>query len=198
MAGKLDGKRIAFLMTDGFEQIEHTEPWKAVKQAGGTPVLVSDKSDEVQGFNGWETADTFKVDASIEEAKVSEFDGLLLPGGVINGDLLRQCEPAVRFVREMFQAGKPIGAICHGPWALVEADVVRGLTLTSYPTLQTDIRNAGGTWVDDECRTSAGVVTSRKPDDLPTFCTKIVEEFCEGDHSNRRSSLLTGTANVGG
>jgi protease I len=177
MANELQGRRIAFLATDGVEQVELTEPWKAVKTAGAQPQLISIKSGKIQGVNGMEKGDTFPVDRPIAEARADEYDALVLPGGVANPDKLRVNQDAVRFVRSFFQAGKPVGAICHGPWMLVEAGALRGRTVTSWPSLQTDIRNAGGTWVDKEVQIDNGLVTSRKPDDLPAFNRKIVEEF---------------------
>jgi protease I len=180
--GKLDGKKIAFLATDGVEQIELTEPWKAVEEEGGQPQLVSLEDGEIQGFEHLDKADTFKVDATVKDADASGYDGLVLPGGVANPDVLRADDDAVAFVRAFVEAGKPVGAICHGPWTLVEAGVVDGLTLTSWPSLKTDIRNAGGNWVDEEVHVDRGLTTSRNPDDLPAFCEKIVEEFCEGRH----------------
>ncbi len=185
MAGKLQGKRVAFLATDGVEQVELTEPWKAVEQEDGTPVLVSVKDGEIQGVNHLDKADLFDVDALVSDTDASEYDGLVLPGGVANPDFLRTHEDAVSFVRAFFEAGKPVAAICHGPWTLVEADVVRGRTVTSWPSLRTDIRNAGGTWVDEEVHVDNGLVSSRKPDDLPAFCRKLVEEICEGRHEEQ-------------
>jgi len=189
VADKLQGKRVAFLATDMVEQVELTEPWKAVEQAGGTPELISLEEGEIQGFNHYDKGDTFKVDKTVEEASASDYDALVLPGGVGNPDTLRGDENAVAFVREFFEQAKPVGAICHGPWMLVEAGVVRGRKVTSWPTLQTDIRNAGGEWVDDEVVVDQGLVTSRKPDDLPAFNDKIVEEFCEGKHAEQASSV---------
>ena len=189
MADKLQGKRVAFLATDMVEQVELTEPWKAVEQAGGTPELISLEEGEIQGFNHYDKGDTFKVDKTVEEASASDYDALVLPGGVGNPDTLRGDENAVAFVREFFEQAKPVGAICHGPWMLVEAGVVRGRKVTSWPTLQTDIRNAGGEWVDEEVVVDQGLVSSRNPDDLPAFCDKIVEEFCEGEHSGQRESV---------
>ncbi len=188
MADKLQGKRVAFLATDMVEQVELTEPWKAVEQAGGTPELISLEEGEIQGFNHYDKGDTFKVDKTVEEASASDYDALVLPGGVGNPDTLRGDENAVAFVREFFEQAKPVGAICHGPWMLVEAGVVRGRKVTSWPTLQTDIRNAGGEWVDEEVVVDQGLVTSRKPDDLPAFNDKIVEEFCEGKHAEQAAS----------
>ena len=180
--GKLDGKKIAFLATDGVEQVELTEPWKAVEREGAEPKLVSLEEGKIQGFEHLDKADQFDVDLAVKGADASDFDGLVLPGGVANPDFLRSDDAAVAFVRAFFEAGKPVGAICHGPWTLVEAGVVDGLTLTSWPSLKTDIRNAGGEWVDEEVHVDRGLTTSRNPDDLPAFCHKIVEEFCEGRH----------------
>src|SRR3954447_7296811 len=183
MADELKGKKIAFLAAEGVEQVELTEPWKAVEQAGGSPELISVDDGEVQAFNHLDKADTFKVDKVAKDADASDYDGLVLPGGVANPDFLRTDEDAVRFVRGFFEQAKPVGVICHGPWTLVEADVVKGRTLTSWPSLRTDLRNAGANWVDEEVVVDEGLVSSRKPDDLPAFCAKIVEEFAEGKHS---------------
>jgi protease I len=188
VADKLQGKRVAFLATDMFEQVELTEPWKAVKDEGGTPELVSLEEGEIQGFNHYDKADTFKVDRTVEEARADDYDALVIPGGVGNPDTMRLDENAVQLVRDFFEQGKPVGVICHGPWMLVEAGVVRGRKVTSWPSLQTDIRNAGGDWVDQEVVVDEGLVTSRKPDDLPAFNEKIVEEFCEGRHERQAAS----------
>jgi protease I len=188
----LDGKRIAFVATDGVEQVELTEPWHAVEEAGGRPELVSLHPGEIQGFRHLDKADTFQVDKTAAEADVADYDGLVLPGGVANPDFLRTDEDVVGFIRGFFEEGKPVAAICHGPWTLVEADVVRGRTLTSWPSLQTDIRNAGGEWVDEEVCVDGGLVTSRKPDDLPAFCSKLVEEFAEGRHERQTESITNG------
>ena len=185
MADKLSGKKVAFLATHGVEQVELTEPWKSVEQEGGQPELLSLESGEIEGFEHLDKGDTFKVDKPVADADQSDYDGLVLPGGVANPDFLRADEQAVRFVRSFFEAGKPVAAICHGPWTLVEADVVNGRTLTSWPSLKTDIRNAGGTWVDEEVHVDSGLVTSRNPDDLPAFCDKLVEEICEGRHEEQ-------------
>jgi protease I len=182
VANKLQGKRVAFLATDMVEQVELTEPWKAVKDEGARPELVSLQEGEIQAFNHYDKADTFKVDRTVEEARPEDYDGLVIPGGVGNPDEMRMDENAVAFVRRFFEQGKPVGVICHGPWMLVEAGVVRGRQVTSWPSLQTDIRNAGGDWVDQEVVVDQGLVTSRKPDDLPAFTRKIVEEFAEGRH----------------
>jgi protease I len=189
MAEDLKGKKIAFLAAEGVEQVELTEPWKAVEQAGGSPELVSVEEGEVQAFNHLDKADTFPVDKAAKDADASDYDGLVLPGGVANPDFLRTDEDAVRFVRSFFEQGKPVGVICHGPWTLVEADVVRGRTLTSWPSLQTDLRNAGATWVDEEVHVDQGLVSSRNPDDLPAFCAKLVEELAEGEHAEQRRSV---------
>jgi len=190
MADELKGKKVAFLAADMFEEVELTEPWKALEQAGAELELVSLKDGEVQGFNHYDKAGSFKVDKSVEEASANDYDGLVLPGGVGNPDNLRQDENAVKFVRDFFEQGKPVGAICHAPWTLVEAAVVRGRTLTSFPSLQTDIRNAGGNWVDEEVVVDSGLVTSRKPDDIPAFNSKIVEEFAEGIHDRQRAATV--------
>ena len=185
MADKLQGKRVAFLATDMVEQVELTEPWKAVQDEGATPELVSLEDGEIQGFNHYDKADTFKVDRTVEEASADDYDALVIPGGVGNPDTMRMDENAVEFARQFFEQGKPVGAICHGPWMLVEAGVVRDRTVTSWPSLRTDIRNAGGKWVDQEVVVEDGLVTSRKPDDLPAFNAKIVEEFAEGRHAKQ-------------
>src|SRR3954452_6385377 len=189
MADELKGKKVAFLAAEGVEQVELTEPWKAVEQAGGTPDLVSIEDGEVQAFNHLDKGDTFKVDKPAKDADASDYDGLVLPGGVANPDFLRMDEDAVSFVRAFFEQAKPVGVICHGPWTLVEADVVKGRTLTSWPSLQTDLRNAGATWVDEEVHVDEGLTSSRNPDDLPAFCAKIVEEFAEGKHAGQASSV---------
>src|SRR5690348_10000136 len=183
MAEELKGKKIAFLAAEGVEQVELTEPWKAVEQAGGSPELISVEDGEVQAFNHLDKADTFTVDKTAKDADASDYDGLVLPGGVANPDFLRSDEDAVRFVRGFFEQAKPVGVICHGPWTLVEADVVKGRTLTSWPSLRTDLRNAGAKWVDEEVVVDEGLVSSRNPDDLPAFNAKIVEEFAEGRHA---------------
>ncbi len=188
MAGKLDGRTIAFLATEGVEQVELTEPWKAVEDAGGRPELISLEEGEVQAFNHLDKGDTFRADRAVADADASAYDGLVLPGGVANPDFLRADENAVAFVRAFFDQAKPVAAICHGPWTLVEADVLRGRTITSWPSVKTDIRNAGATWVDEEVHVDQGLVSSRKPDDLPAFCAKLVEEFCEGKHEGQRAS----------
>jgi len=185
MPNRLEGRRVAFVATDGVEQVELTEPWKAVEQEGGRPELVSLESGEIQGFEHLDKGQTFAVDRTAADADADDYDGLVLPGGVANPDFLRADQDAVKLVRAFLEAGKPVAAICHGPWTLVEADVVRGRTLTSWPSLKTDIGNAGGEWVDEEVHVDAGLVTSRKPDDLPAFCDKLVEEICEGRHDEQ-------------
>ena len=179
---ELPNKTIAILATDGFEQIELTEPRKALEAAGAKTHIVSLKSGKIQGFNHFEKADEFAVDKVVASAKAEVYDGLVLPGGVHNPDALRVDEDAIYFIRSFFEQHKPVAAICHGPWTLVEADVVQGRTLTSWPSIKTDILNAGGNWVDEEVQVDQGLVTSRKPDDLEAFCAKMIEEFAEGQH----------------
>jgi protease I len=188
---ELQGKKIAFIAADMVEEVELTEPWKAVKEADGSPELLSIESGEIQAFNHYDKSKKYKVDKVISSARVDDYDGLVLPGGVGNPDTVRQDENAVEFVRSFFEAGKPVAAICHAPWLLVEADVVRGRTVTSYPSLKTDIRNAGGKWVDQEVVVELGLVTSRKPDDLPAFCEKLIEEFSEGVHAGQRDKTVS-------
>ncbi|MCW2904390.1 MAG: protease [Streptosporangiaceae bacterium] len=180
MSTELQGKTVAFLVApEGIEQVELTAPWRAVEEAGGTPRLISTESGRVQAFNHLEKADTFPVDSTVDVSDVADFDGLVLPGGVANPDYLRLRPAAVAFAKGFFDAGKPVSAICHAPWLLIEADVVRGRTMTSWPSLRTDLRNAGANWVDEEVRVCTGgpntLVTSRKPDDLKAFCQRTVE-----------------------
>ncbi len=177
----LTGTTVAFLATDGFEDSELTAPWSAVTEHGAQAVLVSPKDGSITGKNGHEQP----VDEAVAAADAGRFDALVLPGGVANGDKVRMSEDAVRFVRSFFEQHKPVGVICHGGWVLTDADVVRGRTLTSYPSLKTDLRNAGATWVDEEVVVDAGLVSSRTPDDLPAFCAKLVEEIGEGPHEGQ-------------
>jgi protease I len=187
MAKSLNGKRIAFLLTDGVEQVELTEPRKALDQAGARTEIVSPKRGEIQGMNHHEKGDKFKVDVALNSADPNNYDALVLPGGVANPDELRTHPEAVEFVRSFFESRKPVAAICHGPWMLVEADVLRGRTVTSWPSLKTDIRNAGGNWVDREVVQDGQLTTSRKPADLPAFNKKILESFA-GAHQEQMSS----------
>jgi protease I len=196
VANELRGRTVAFLATDGVEQVELTAPWDAVRAAGAETHLIALQSGTIQGMNNdTEKGDTFSVDRVVSEADAADYDALVLPGGIGYPDKLRTDADAVRFVKAFFLAGKPVGSICHGPWTIIEADMVRGRTLTSWPSLQTDIRNAGGEWVDKEVQTDNGLVTSRNPDDLPAFCKKIVEEFAEGRHESQAqlSSAEAGT-----
>jgi protease I len=183
MSEQLSGKKVAFLVAqEGVEEVELTEPWKAVEQAGGEPVLIAPESGEVQAFEHLDKTKTYPVDTTLAAADPDDYDGVVLPGGVANPDQLRTEPDAIEFLRRFFASGKPVGVICHGPWTLVEADLVRDRTITSWPSLQTDIRNAGGNWVDEEVVVDEGLVSSRKPDDLPAFCAKLVEELAEGKH----------------
>src|SRR3954470_17750774 len=192
--GKLDGKKVAFLFTDGVEQVELDKPAEAVREAGADVDYISLEDGEIQAFNHLDHGDKIKVGKKVADVSADDYDGLVLPGGVANPDFLRGDENAVSFVRSFVEQAKPIGSICHGPWTLVEADVVKGRTLTSWPTLQTDIRNAGGNWVDEEVHVDEGLVTSRNPDDIPAFSEKIVEEFCEGEHADMAASASGASA----
>ncbi|QDT09264.1 type 1 glutamine amidotransferase domain-containing protein [Planctomycetes bacterium K23_9] len=185
MSKRLNNKKIAFLATDGFEQVELTKPWDAIQAAGATVELVSLKRGQIQGVHHDEKGEMFDVDKTVDTVSASDYDGLVLPGGVFNPDALRVNETAVDFVRDFFKQHKPVAAVCHGPWLLVEADVVQGRRVTSWPSVRTDLINAGAQWVDEECVCDEGLVTSRNPDDLPAFCEKAVEEFAEGKHSQQ-------------
>src|SRR3954471_14841050 len=188
--GKLDDKKIAVLFTDGVEQGELEKPVEGLKDEGADVTYLTLEPGEVQLFNHLDHGDKIEVENAVKDADASDYEALLLPGGVANPDFLRADDDAVSFVRSFVEQAKPIGSICHGPWTLVEADVVKGRTLTSWPSLQTDIRNAGGNWVDEEVHVDAGLVTSRKPDDLDAFCDKIVEEFGEGVHAEQREATV--------
>jgi protease I len=181
VANELQGKKIAFLATDGVEQVELAEPWKTVENEGGEPELLSIQGGKIQGFDHLDQGEMFPVDKHVSQADVDDYDGLVLPGGVANPDFLRMDEDAVRFVKSFFESGKPIGVICHGPWTLVEAGAVKGRTVTSWPSLRTDIQNAGGKWVDEEVVVDGNLISSRKPDDLPGFCGAIVAAFGDGE-----------------
>jgi protease I len=183
MANELSGKRVAVVATDGFEQVELTEPVKALKGAGAEVKVVAPKSGKIQGFNHHDKADLVPVDETLERASSDRFDALVLPGGVINPDALRLDPNAIAFIRHFVESGKPIAAICHGPWTLINAGGVKGKRMTSWPSLEADLKNAGATWVDEQVVTDHGLVTSRKPDDLPAFCRKMIEEFQEGRHA---------------
>ncbi len=193
MSDQLQGKRIAFLVAnEGVEEVELTSPRDALREAGAEIDLLAPEGGEIQAFNHLDKGDTFTPDKAVGEADPDDYDGLVLPGGVANPDQLRTDTDAVQFVRSFFEEGKPVGAICHGPWTLINADVVDGRTLTSWPSLQADLRNAGAEWVDEEVHVDEGLVTSRKPDDLPAFNAKIVEELAEGVHEGQRQSASAG------
>lgn len=182
MPNELSGKRVAILLTDGFEQVEMTEPRKALEEAGAKTELISPAMNEVQGWKHHEKGSKFEVDVQLDAARPDDYDALLLPGGVANPDQLRMNRKAVDFVKHFFDEGKPVAAICHGPWMLAEADVLRGRTVTSWPSIRTDLRNAGAKVVDEEVVVDHGLVTSRKPDDIAAFNRKMIEEFREGAH----------------
>ena len=194
--GKLDGKKIAVLFTDGVEQVELEKPVDGLKNEGAEVTFLTLEAGEVQAFNHLDHADKIEVENAVSDADASDYDGLLLPGGVANPDFLRMDDDAVKFDASFVEQSKPIAAICHAPWTLVEADVVKGRKLTSWPSLQTDIANAGGEWVDEEVVVDEGLVTSRKPDDIPAFTEKAIEEFCEGKHEEMAASA-SGNASAG-
>ncbi len=179
MTTSIAGRRVAFLAADGVEEVEYTDPRKAVEAAGGTVELISLRPGTIQAVNHLDKAGTYPVDKPVAEADAADYDALVLPGGVANPDFLRTDPDAVQFVRDFVTAGKPVAAICHGPWTLIEAGVVEGRTLTSWPSLRTDLANAGATWVDEEVFVDDGLVTSRQPDDLPAFCATLVEQIAE-------------------
>jgi protease I len=183
MARKLDGKKVAILVADGFEQVEMTKPRKALDDAGADTRIVSPKSGRIQGMHHADKGDKFDVDLTLEEAPPEDFDALMIPGGLFNPDELRANAEALEFTRHFFGAGKPVAAICHGPWVLIDAGVVRGRTLTSWPHIKADVKNAGGKWVNEEVVVDNGLVTSREPDDIPAFNQKMIEEFGEGKHA---------------
>jgi len=178
----LKGKKVAILATDGFEQVELTEPKKALEQQGAATEVLAPKSGEIRGWKFKEWGDSVKVDKMLDHAKPGDYDALVLPGGVINPDHLRANEKAVQFVKQFAESGKPVAAICHGPWTLVEAGVVKGRTLTSWPSIKTDLKNAGANWVDKEVVLDGNFITSRKPDDIPAFSRKVIEEIADGKH----------------
>src|SRR5438045_287739 len=183
MAGKLEGKKVAVLVADGFEQAEMTKPREALDDAGAETKIVSLKSGQIQGMHHADKGDKFDVDLTLDEARPEEFDALMIPGGLMNPDALRASEDALEFTRHFFENGKPVAAICHGPWVLIDAGVVRGRTLTSWPNIKTDVKNAGGKWVNEDVVVDNGLVTSRKPDDIPTSNEKMIEELCDGNHA---------------
>jgi protease I len=194
MADELNGKKIAILAADGVEQVELTEPRKALEQAGAQTELISLQEGAILGFNHLDHGDRFGVDRVVADASADDYDGVLVPGGVANGDFLRADADAVRFVADFARAHKPIASICHGPWVLVESGIVKGRTITSWPSLKTDVENAGGTWVDEEVHVDQGLVTSRKPDDIPAFSAKAIEEFAEGRHEDAPQPAGSATA----
>ena len=188
MEKKLNGKKVAILVADGFEQVELTGPQQALEDAGAETLIVSPNEESVAGWHHYDAGDLFDVDVPLEEADAGDFDALLLPGGVANPDQLRMNPKAVRFVKAFLDAGKPVAAICHGPWTLIEAGAVKGRTMTSWPSIKTDLINAGAKWVDEPVVTDNGLVTSRKPDDIPAFNEKMIEEFAEGEHRAQKAA----------
>jgi protease I len=193
VAEQLKGKRVAALVANGFEQVELTEPQGALEAAGATVDIVSPEKDTVRGWNHKEWGDTFKVDRALDSARADAYEALLLPGGVMNPDQLRMNAKAVEFVRQFFDTGKPIAVICHGPWTLIDAGVVRGFKMTSYPSIKTDLKNAGAAWVDEEVVVDRGIVSSRRPSDMPAFTRKMIEEFAEGKHGGAGNRALAET-----
>jgi protease I len=191
MDQSLKGKKVAIVATDGFEQVELTEPRKALDAVGAQTHIVSPKKGQIKGWKFTEWGDTFPVDVPLDQARADDYDALLLPGGVMNPDKLRRDRNVLAFVRAFFEDGKPVAAICHGPWTLIDAEVVRGRTMTSFETIQTDLKNAGARWVDQEVVVDNGLVTSRKPDDIPAFNKKVIEEFAEGRHQRRHAAAAT-------
>ena len=193
MASKLEGRSVLFIAADGVEQVELTEPWEALEKAGARLTLAAPQAGEIQGVNGMDKADTFTAERALADVSVADFDALVIPGGVANPDKLRLDKDAVRLVRDFIEADKPVAAICHGPWLLVEADAVRGRTLTSWPSLRTDIRNAGGTWVDKQVQVDQKLITSRNPGDLPAFCARIIADFSSSIREDQIDSLVEQT-----
>lgn len=188
MPQELNGKKIAILVENGFEQVEMTKPREAFDASGAQTVLISPQKDKVQGWNHFDKGDEFPVDLLLDSANPNDYDALVLPGGVANPDQLRTNPKAVQFVKSFFEAGKPVAAICHGLWTLIEAEVVKGRTLTSWPSLKTDLKNAGANWVDREVVVDNGLITSRNPNDIPAFINKAIEEIAEGQHEQQRQS----------
>ena len=186
MAQELKGKRVAMLVADGFEQVELTGPKQALEEAGARVLVVSPQEKEVQGWHHAEKGDKFPVDLALSDAKADDFDALVLPGGVMNPDTLRRNEWALQFVRAFFESGKPLAAICHGPWTLIDAGIVPGRRMTSYHSIQSDLKNAGAQWVDEPVVVDHGLITSRQPDDIPAFNSKLIEEIAEGVHAGAR------------
>lgn len=189
MAQELKNRKVVILATDGFEQVELTEPKQALEKAGAQVHVVAPQGNSIQGWNHHEKGNKIPVDRTLDQTSPNDYDALMLPGGPLNPDQLRMNNQAVQFVRAFFEAAKPVAAICHGPWTLIEADVVKGRTMTSWPSLKTDLRNAGATWVDEAVVVDQGLVTSRNPHDLPAFNGKMVEEFCEGKHPDQVQSV---------
>ena len=197
MKYRLDGKKVAILVADGFEQVELTEPKTALEKAGAETEIVSPAGEKVRGWEETEWGKSFRVDVPLKKAKAADYDALLLPGGVMNPDKLRLEPKAIEFVRAFFAAGKPVAAICHGPWTLIDAGVAKGRRLTSYPSIKMDLKNAGARWADEQVIVDNGLITSRKPSDLPAFNRKMIEEFAEGVHEREKGSLYAEPAMAG-